>query len=198
MEYIVYFEPYLKVQRFKVITDHKALEAFTVIGNKNPQLERWSVRLAEFNYEVTFRPGRKNSAPDALSRAALQQVDDLVYVIGEAKDRHNWVKSYKVDGVKCAGMINVKNNLEVKGYKNVKIRDNTLMLDETNLLWHEYIRSGKDRKYRLVVPQSLIGEVLRLCHERVISLLKEQWLRWLIDFIGKIWVNIPYCIVEDV
>ena len=53
---------------------------------------------------------------------------------------------------------------EQKGLMEIEVRDRILILDQTDLLWHVYHRI-KAIKYRLVVPQSLIGEVLRLCHK---------------------------------
>ena len=54
---------------FKVITDHLPLQFLNNLKDStNARLVRWSLILAEYNFTVEYRPGRKNEAADALSR----------------------------------------------------------------------------------------------------------------------------------
>ena len=63
------FQVYLSGRRFELITDHRALTSLTKIKQNNPRLFRWSLKLADLNYSVTYRPGKKMEHVDALSRA---------------------------------------------------------------------------------------------------------------------------------
>ena len=66
--------PFLLGQKFTLITDQKGvaylLDARPKNAVKNAKLSRWRVELAEFNFEIVYRPGELNQAADALSRVA--------------------------------------------------------------------------------------------------------------------------------
>ena len=53
---------YLAGARFKVVTDHKPLDAIFSYSNSKPpvRIERWSTYLQEFNFTVEYRPGKEN------------------------------------------------------------------------------------------------------------------------------------------
>ena len=65
---IEHFEVYLTGQYFRVKTDHRALQFLQTARHLNSRLTRWALRLQTFNFEVTYRPGRKNNNADGLSR----------------------------------------------------------------------------------------------------------------------------------
>ena len=52
----------------KVISDHKNLEFFMTTKRLNRRQARWAEFLAEFNFKITYRPGKQGTKPDALTR----------------------------------------------------------------------------------------------------------------------------------
>ena len=64
---------------FEVITDHDALKYFMTTKVLTRRQARWAEFLAEFNFIISFRPGRLSSLPDALTRR-----DDVYPHPGEA------------------------------------------------------------------------------------------------------------------
>ena len=71
---------YLLVGRlFKVITDQQAVSF--IFNNrrggkvKNDKINRWRFELSEFKYDIVYRHGSENVAPDALSRACTINMD---------------------------------------------------------------------------------------------------------------------------
>jgi len=60
--------PYLEGKHFIVRTDHDSLTWILSITPSEGRLARWRLRLAEFDFEVKYRPGIKNVVPDSLSR----------------------------------------------------------------------------------------------------------------------------------
>lgn len=52
----------------EVITDHKNLEHFTTTKLLNQRQVRWSEFLSDFRFQISYRPGKKATIPDALSR----------------------------------------------------------------------------------------------------------------------------------
>lgn len=56
----------LKGQHFIVETDHRNITFLRSMPS--PKIERWFIRLQEYDFIVRFRPGVKNQVADALSR----------------------------------------------------------------------------------------------------------------------------------
>ena len=61
---------YLERTRHKigVYMDHQGLEWFTQNKPHNRRLTRWAMELDGFDFHIIYRPGAKNTKPDALSR----------------------------------------------------------------------------------------------------------------------------------
>ena len=64
------WRPYLigAQHRIQVITDHKNLLYFASTRTLNRRQARWSIFLADYDFELTFRPGNQHGKADALSR----------------------------------------------------------------------------------------------------------------------------------
>ena len=60
--------PYLEGQRFTLRTDHDSLRWIMNLSDASGRLQRWRLRLADFEYDVVHRAGIKHQAADALSR----------------------------------------------------------------------------------------------------------------------------------
>jgi hypothetical protein len=62
-----HYRPYLIGQRFTVETDHQSLK-WLMEQKKSGRLERWVLRLSEFEMEIKHRAGRHNGNADGPSR----------------------------------------------------------------------------------------------------------------------------------
>ena len=51
-----------------IYTDHKNLEYLKVAQRLKPRQARWALLFTRFSFHITYRPGSKNTKPDALSR----------------------------------------------------------------------------------------------------------------------------------
>ena len=78
------YRPYLTHGEFEIVTDHKALVWLKTAKHTGVRLERWALKLQEYNFKMTHRPGKSNSVADALSRREYDdstentKVSDLV------------------------------------------------------------------------------------------------------------------------
>ncbi len=61
------FKEYLMYSKFTVITDHNPLR-YLYSANLGAVEQRWVAQLAEYDFEVCYKPGRHNTNADALSR----------------------------------------------------------------------------------------------------------------------------------
>lgn len=69
--------PYLAGAKFKLVTDHSALQWLYKFKGNNSRLARWMLELQPYkdNMDIVYRPGRKHSNVDPLSRAPLPLQD---------------------------------------------------------------------------------------------------------------------------
>ena len=67
---ITTFRPYLLGMHFIVRTDNSAAAAIKTA--RQPKLQRWCVTLAEYDFTVEYRAGKRHTHVDALSRLSVQ------------------------------------------------------------------------------------------------------------------------------
>ncbi|UYV73868.1 K02A2.6-like [Cordylochernes scorpioides] len=70
--------PYIFGREFKVVTDHSTLTWLANVRDPCSRLTRWGLKLMEHDFEIVHRAGRKNVAPDALSRNPFHKNDTNV------------------------------------------------------------------------------------------------------------------------
>ena len=59
---------YLWGTKFRIFSDHKALESKCKVGNHNARVQRWLEFLTAFDYTLEYRRGSANGNTDFLSR----------------------------------------------------------------------------------------------------------------------------------
>ena len=119
-------------------TDHKNLEYFNTTKSLTRRQARWAEFLSEFDFIVNYRPGEKNTKPDALSRRAdhrpkggseAQKTQTRLFKPGQLK-----LSAIKLSALKVVSLRNqFKSDLLDAGLKDpqwVKIRDAVLAKDK--------------------------------------------------------------------
>ena len=70
----------------KVYTDHKNLEHFMTTKRLNRRQARWAEFLSEFNFKITYRPGKQGEKPDTLTRRS----QDLPKGLEDSRQQHQF------------------------------------------------------------------------------------------------------------
>ncbi|KAL8447032.1 hypothetical protein Emed_004662 [Eimeria media] len=82
------FRPYIDGVRVLVRTDHAPLEYIHSRKSQCRRLERWALRLQEFQFDISHRPGTQQKHVDCLSRAPTPaKPDQAPLVLDEFPDR---------------------------------------------------------------------------------------------------------------
>ena len=85
---VKHFRHYLYGHKCLVYTDHEALKALMNTPHPSGKLARWGLSLQELDLAIHYRPGKKNTNADALSRAPIPLTDDHSYGIIAAVSAH--------------------------------------------------------------------------------------------------------------
>lgn len=138
-----YFRCYLYGRKFTAITDHSALRWMLSLKDPSSRLTRWALRLSEFDYDVAHKPGKKHANADALSRHVNTVITPLL-------SKQDIIREQKCDAF-C---------LEQKRRR----REGKYTVDDEEILYNT--DSGSPR---LVIPQTLIKQVIEQHHDTVFS-----------------------------
>lgn len=182
---VVYFarlyRQYLLGRPFVLRTDHAALQWLQRTPEPIGQQSRWLEILAEFEFRIVHRPGRKHGNADALSRKPCRQcgVEDLhtVAAVVETTTR-SLLEAERPDGLEKAQ----REDLDL-AIVRPWLEDGTSAPDLQALLWESatvkiywhqrerlYLRDGimykktPDDVEQVLVPKALREEFLRLAH----------------------------------
>lgn len=67
-----YFRPYLTGNKFDIFTDHYSLQWLQKMEHGSATFQRWRDDLAQYNFEVKYKPGKNNGNADGLSRLPIE------------------------------------------------------------------------------------------------------------------------------
>ena len=181
-----HFRPYLYGCGFLLRSDHSALQWLHSFKEPEGQVARWLERLAEYNYRVEHRPGRQHSNVDSLSRLPCKQCG--LAIVNESS-------CAVLTQDTSAGFIPVWTQEEIKNFQreddnllqvirwvetdfpssSPKLhslqtlwaqRDYLLLQDEVLYRqWEDVPGGGAHKKLQLVLPASLVPQVLAGLHD---------------------------------
>jgi transposase InsO family protein len=140
-----HFRCFIYGKRFLVRTDHSALTYLRTFSDTNCRLMRWSLRLSELDFDVQHRPGTKIPHADALSRHVGIVMDDGI------PDKAAILREQSQDAF-C--------NSRTPGKYASR---SEYFLDEDGVLY----RRQPDHKHQLVVPGSLVQDIIKANHSPV-------------------------------
>lgn len=89
---IKHFRPYVYGNEFLVCSDHKPLIYLFKITNSSDRLMRWRIQLEEYDFKVTYVPGKGNVVADGLSRIELCKLDTADQITSQISDE---IKTHK-------------------------------------------------------------------------------------------------------
>ena len=162
------FQLYVFGREFELETDHKPLQyIYNKSSKPSARMERWVLRLQAYNFNVIYRPGKTNIA-DALSRLnSMDQKDcsgeeaDFVKVVAqESTPGAMTAREVERESENDPELCSVRHYIQTGDWSQCKLPYYTSVKNELCILGKLVMRGT-----RMVIPQSLRSEVLRLAHE---------------------------------
>lgn len=170
------FRPYIYGTKFTIITDHRPLMWMHRMKEPNAKLERWRMKMAEFEYEIKFKAGKINTNADALSRLEINNQSSSSMIGNDSSEDHSlhsnkntenqhsipissspiniqndqiFIEDHNADLQFNREIIEKKNVYKVKVNKDKKAQDLILFM-RTNLLKNKYFIFCNDEIYKLL------------------------------------------------
>lgn len=90
-----YFRPYLYGRKFKIQTDHRPLIWLNSLKEPNMKLQRWKLKLNEYDFDVEYIKGKTNQVVDFLSRVDVNILEDEVHdtIVSDLATIHSGVEN---------------------------------------------------------------------------------------------------------
>ena len=132
-------------KKFKIITDHSALQWLKTIKNPSGRLFRWSLRLSMYEFDVVYQKGEQNFEADNLSRDAFINLID-VQKLKDAQELCEVPRGSQF--VKFNGIISRKRRGLFKAYVPENLR-----LDLLHRAHKEFGHVGINKTLRLITMQ---------------------------------------------
>ena len=183
---IKHFRHYLYGRPFTVRTDHNALKWLQSFKEPEGQVARWLETLAQYDYKIEHRPGKKHQNADALSRNPLPVAvpDHAVETNAVDSSDQAWLQSWTAAELqsKQEADPNLRQILlwkqnrtaqpalrEVQGTskatKSLWAQWNRLVLENGVLHRQWQTEDGRGTRLQLVLPRSLIPDILSALHD---------------------------------
>ena len=145
--------------KFEVITDHHSLCWMLRAKDPSGRLCRWTLRLAEFDFTVTYKSGKSHLDVDALSRAPLENSVDL------SMDQFPLYNATEIDLIKMQDSDEWCRKIKDKLLNNNQVKLGGKIFDFVEGVLYRVIDDGHEKVYQLVVPKELRKEILHTMHD---------------------------------
>ena len=151
---------YVHGVEFDVYTDHQALLNIKRTESPSDRVQRWSMYLQQFIFNIFHKPGILHVVADWLSRADMPteptRFEGLLAVrvlpASTGFDRTTWLKNQSRDDF-CMVL--------VRSLQDGSVSPSPFILDDDKVLYHEEFHTGT---LQLVVPVAMQDAILKLCH----------------------------------
>jgi hypothetical protein len=77
------FSQFLYGTKFTIVTDHKPITWVFNVKDPSSRPFRWRIKLEEYDYNIVYKPGVRNTNADALSRINMPEVNTATEVSSE-------------------------------------------------------------------------------------------------------------------
>ena len=170
---ITHFHHYLYgAKTFKVFTDHKPIadSQSKSAETKDKTLLRLQDKLLPYNFDVVYRPGKEMGAPDFLSRAHAENAR-VINVLEEEED----AGALEILDLRSSQVEKAQREDKLWGPLLSALESGTTppprysSVPGTPIRVNNVLFFADHKRMKLAVPESLIPQVLSMCHDSALA-----------------------------
>ena len=162
------FSEYLTSSKFTVFTDNNPLTYILKKTHLDAIAQRWVAALADYDFEIIYKPGIENGVADALSRRYDEERDDTNKWIAWAT---RTTKNFKRDDDDCETVMKIQTQMNIDWKEEQKHDDDIRMIMDLINGSDEKETSNKftadQRKMRRILPKFFLHNELLYYREDV-------------------------------
>lgn len=156
------FRVYLLGKKFRVVTDCAAVATTKTTKPLVPRIARWWLKLQEFDFELSHRPGTQLAHVDAMSRAPVEPARDDLQVVTEQLMRidisqTDWIVTMQLQDENLQRIVDILNG---KSHSKDERQLKTVYELKNNRLYRNV-----DGRLRWVVPNAVRWRVVKSAHD---------------------------------
>lgn len=173
VESFKFWHHYLYDRRFTVITDHSALKSIKKMNKPGNRLFTWAFFLAQYDFEIKYRPGKENDEADFLSR--------------------NPIMDFELESpLKLVNFINIDELKDEQMKMKMIVNENNEAMNSNGVI----VKIDKNGKEKMIVPENLRIKIIKIVHEQF----GHVGIRKMIDIITWIytWKNLTNDVIDYV
>lgn len=170
---VKHFHQYIYGYKFTIVTDHAPLRYLFQYKATVPRIARWALLLAQFDYDIIYKPGKQHILPDTLSRtvaAVNPRVPKTLHTncADPAEIFNSEVTRREQENDSSLKMIiETLENADIS-LVNPDIIDQYSLQNDC-LYYQEKPSLDSQSRLRLVVPRTLINKALVIAHDIAIA-----------------------------
>lgn len=153
------FRQYLYGKRFVLYCDQKSL-SYALKFKEGGRVARWALALQSYDFEIIHTPGKINVPADVLSRhvnmGKTENSDNHIHSFPPSR-----LKQLQANDEKCKELLE-----QLKHVPEITINKLTFFLKD-GVLYCVTVNNKYDNVEKLVVPKTLISEVLTTAHDSI-------------------------------
>jgi RNase H-like domain found in reverse transcriptase/Reverse transcriptase (RNA-dependent DNA polymerase)/Integrase zinc binding domain/Chromo (CHRromatin Organisation MOdifier) domain/Domain of unknown function (DUF4939)/Retroviral aspartyl protease/Integrase core domain len=143
-----------------VYTDHRNLQYFSSSQKLNRRQVRWSLFLADFNFNLVYRPGLEGGKPDALSRRSdyllCESNQQVLHQNQVLLSKEKFLIAALSTGKEPLSLLDQVKLAQVEDQSLLELHDKpAFKFEDDCLFYHD----------RIVVPKILRTKILEICHD---------------------------------
>jgi len=167
---------FLDGHRFQIRTDHQALSWTFRTTDSSARLMRWHLRLSEYTFDMQYKPGASQHAPDVLSRtdndAAVEDMKDDIRCLALAKTANSFLMG-RYTGTDMPAPVEYDDIVEAQQTDSFCVELAKRVARKTAKAFFQNESHGLYRRApygdQLDIPESLRERILPLEHHATVS-----------------------------
>lgn len=158
---VSHFKQYLYGKHFTIYCDQASLSYALQVKDPTSRIARWVMTLEQYDYKIIHKPGKLNVTADYLSRN-VEEINNISIQTQFLPDLLDRIQIHQTQDSHCLKIIESLNSKsDMSKFPVIYFLKNDILYCTPKT----HTRSNFSNPDKLVIPLTLIPEILSLCHD---------------------------------